>query len=48
MNILTIVMLFLLVIAFASIWTLRKSRVFFDVIVFIILLFLLLGQLGAA
>jgi hypothetical protein len=43
MNILTIVLLAFLVVGFAAMWTPRWGRQLFDIAVFLILLFFLIG-----
>lgn len=45
MDILSLILLLLLVLGFVATWT-KYGRTLFDVAVFIILLFLLAGQLG--
>lgn len=45
MSILVWVMLALLIVGFIGIWAMRNGRTVFDVAVFIILLFLLIGQI---
>ena len=46
MNVLTIVLLLFLVFGFIGLWVPRIGRMLFDVAVFLILLFLLIGQLA--